>query len=417
MDSILVQGKSRLCGAVKIQGSKNAVLPILAASLLTKDCSFFENCPKISDVYQMIDILKFFGCEIHWEEKGLYVDSAKASPRNLPEDKAGNMRSTIFLLGALLGAHKSACISRVGGCVIGERSINYHVSALEKMGTIFSWEEGQMLAWTEGLIGADITLPSPSVGATENVILASVLARGVTHVRGCAREPEIVSLCEYLRLCGAKIQGEGTNTIRIQGVEMLHGMHFVIPPDRIVAGTYLFATVATGGNVFLQNAPWRELYAPLAIAEQMGAVYNCSEEGIYIQGPERPKAVPAIVTGPYPEFPTDLQSVALVANCVADGCCKIVETIFENRFRILEELQKMDAQIVEVSAMCAQICGVEKLKGSVVEAKELRGGAALVVAGLCAKGSTTIRNTSFLYRGYENILRDLRELGARVASV
>lgn len=417
MDSILVNGGTPLCGAVKIQGSKNAALPIMAASLLTKDCNFLENCPRITDVYRMIEILESIGCKAIWKEDGLYLDSSGVYTGAIPDGYSEGMRSSIFLLGALLGSVGEVSMSGIGGCVIGNRKIDYHVMGLTRMGATISSQEDRIQATAAMLFGTAIQLPGPSVGATENLVLAAVLAKGETLIQGAAAEPEIVALCQYLSRCGARITGAGSDCIRVEGVKALRGVRYTIPPDRIVAGTYLFATIATGGNVFLQKAPWRELYEPLAVAERMGAVWNCCEEGIYIQGPERPKAVGELITGVYPRFPTDLQSAALVASCVATGQTIIREKIFENRFRIVPQLRKLGANIRDIDEESVEIQGIEQLQGAEVEAMELRGGAALMLAGLCAKGSTLVQHTAFLYRGYENICRDLRDLGARVASV
>lgn len=416
MDSIRIQGRVALQGKVRIQGSKNAALPILAATLLAGECSFIENCPRIADVYAMVSLLKSMGCRVYWQENGLAVDSAMARRSDMPREAVTGMRSSLCLLGALIGRCGEAVMEHPGGCVIGARPIDMHLSALEKMGVEFTESAGQLRAAAKNLHGAEISLPFPSVGATENVILAGVMAEGDTVLQGAALEPEITALCRYLQCCGADIEGVGTGCILIHGGRTLYGTAFLVPPDRIVAGTYLFGCIGAGGSVLLEQAPAEELDSVLDVAGQMGAKVCSTCEGIYVQAPRRVQPV-RIKTAPYPGFPTDLQSAALAASACCEGSSVIEETIFENRFRIVDELKKMGARIETRDLHSAEIFGVEKLCGSCVEARELRGGAALVVAGLMAEGETYVSGCPYIYRGYENICRDFRELGARVVSV
>lgn len=323
----------------------------------------------------------------------------------------------MYLLGALLGRCGEVKMEYPGGCMIGARPIDIHIMALEKMGVCFREEQGMLRAKAEHLTGADIALPFPSVGATENIILAAVAAEGDTVITGAAREPEVVALCEYLERCGAGIDGAGTDALKIRGGRNLYGAEYRMPEDRIVAGTYLFGAIATGGCVFLEKAPWRQLESVLSVAEGMGAQYDVTKEGIFVQGRKRPLAVPCIRTAPYPGFPTDLQSMVLAAMTRAEGQCLIEENIFENRFRIVEPLRRMGADICEEGPKSVTITGVKRLHGAALEARELRGGAALLLAALSAEGESTITGCSYIYRGYENICKDLRELGARVVSV
>jgi UDP-N-acetylglucosamine 1-carboxyvinyltransferase len=330
----------------------------------------------------------------------------------------------------MLGRFGEVVMEYPGGCVIGERPIDLHLQALEKMGVAFSEEDGKLKGAAKKLHGADIRLEMPSVGATENILLAAVLAEGVTVLSGAAREPEVEALCRYLAASGAEIEGIGSPVLRIKGGSRLHGAEFNVPADRIVAGTYLFACVGTGGSVLLKNAPCRQLQAVLQAAESMGArchsgnsektsVFDEGFDGnwLYVQGPQRPEAVCGLRTAVYPGFPTDLQSMALAVLTRAVGESRIEETIFENRFRVVEPLRRMGADIELLSRNAVRVRGVEQLFGASLEAQELRGGAALVLAALMAEGESEITGGAYIERGYENIGKDLRDLGARIVSV
>ena len=417
MDSIHIHGGIALQGQVRIQGSKNAALPILAAALLTAERSYIRNCPRIADVHAMVSLLRRLGCHVSWREDGLQVDRAQVSLGSMQGEAVKGMRSSLCLLGALLGRCGEAVLEHPGGCVIGERPIDLHLWALEQMGVVFSEEKGMIRGVAEGLHGARIALPLPSVGATENIILAGVLAEGDTCVTGAAREPEITALCRYLQNCGASIEGIGTDRLRIRGGCRLRGAEYHVPADRIVAGTYLMACIGTGGCVLLKGAPAGEMEAVLKAASQMGASCWVSEEGICIQASGCPKPVERLVTLPYPGFPTDLQSAALAVLAASGGRSIVEERIFENRFRVAGELNRMGACIEQVDANMVVVHGAGRLCGAEVEAKELRGGAALVIAGLMAQGETKVTGCPYIYRGYENICKDFRELGARIASV
>ena len=417
MDSIHIQGGVALRGKVRIQGSKNASLPILAATLLTKETSRIMNCPRIADVYCMISLLKCMGACVCWEENGVRVSTKDIHLKGMPAEAVKGMRSSLCLLGALIGRCGEVTMEYPGGCVIGERPIDMHLEALSQMGVCFTESGGLLKARAAHLHGAVITLPFPSVGATENVILAAVLAEGETVLKGAAREPEVTALCAYLSNCGAKIEGAGSNCIKIHGESALYGTDFTVPADRIVAGTYLFGTIAAGGCVLLEDAPVAHMDAVIKAAVQMGAECDIVKEGLYVQAGERPKAVSLLRTEAYPGFPTDLQSPALTALTCARGQSVIEETIFEDRFRIVEPLSRMGADICLTDGRRAVVNGVGRLQGTRLEAKELRGGAALVLAGIAAEGESVVTGCSYIYRGYENICKDLRELGARVISV
>ena len=416
MDSIQIQGGVALRGKVRIQGSKNAVLPIMAATLLVGETVYLKNCPRISDVNAMLQLLQSLGCRVYWQWDGVVIDSRRIRCGELPGEAVQGMRSSVFLLGALLGRCGEASMEYPGGCVIGERPIDMHLEALGQMGVQFEEKEGKLYAEANGLHGAMIHLRFPSVGVTENVILAGVMAEGDTILSGAAREPEVQALCRFLNSCGADVEGIGTDTLRIRGGRRLSGTQFMIPADRIVAGTYLFAAIGTGGCVYLENAPISDMESVIALAGEMGGKFFDDGRGLYVQSPEEMKAV-KVVTGTYPGFPTDLQSVVLAVSTKAIGVSSIEEKIFENRFRIVEDLQKMGADVEQVSGECVRVQGGKKLHGCAVEAKELRGGAALVVAGMMAEGNTVVYGYPFIYRGYENICRDFRELGARIVSV
>lgn len=413
MDSIQIDGGIPLQGQVKIQGSKNAALPVLAATILVKGKSYIENCPRISDVFRMQTLLTSLGCKTAWEGSSLRIDAAKVRSDRMPSEEVTSMRSSISLLGALLGRNKEAVLNYPGGCVIGARPIDIHMEALQKLGVVFEEKEELLFGRAVKLTGATIRLKFPSVGATENVLLAAVLANGDTYLSNAAREPEVVCLCEFLKGAGAQIEGIGTDTLHIRGVDTLEETKFQIPADRIVAGTYLTGCMMAGGSVWLQGAPWHQMEAVLQVAERMGVLLQESPEGLFVQSPDKLKSPGHFLTEVYPGFPTDLQSPFLAAMAVADGESCLEETIFENRFHIVEPLRKMGADI-RIEGNCARVCGVKKMQGASVQAEELRGGAALVMAGLGATGHTQVTGCRYIYRGYENIGRDLRELGARV---
>ncbi len=417
MDSIQVQGGTGLQGKVRIQGSKNAALPVLAATILTGDESYIGNCPRIADVFHMESLLKSLGCRVSWENHGLRIHSAGVCAKDMPADAIKGMRSSLFLLGALIGRCGRVAMDYPGGCVIGARPIDMHLEALKQMGVFFLQDAKGVYAVTEGLHGARICLSFPSVGVTENVVMCAVKADGETLLEGAAREPEVCALCNYLKACGADIEGIGTSILRIQGGKPLHGASFEIEGDRIVAGTYLLACTATGGACFLEGAPAAQMEAVIHVAEQLGAWCDISQEGIFVQSLGVRTGLQRLRTAPYPGFPTDLQSVALAVLTAGEGNCLIEEQIFENRFRIVKDLRSMGAEVEMLDEHRVLVHGGKKLRGSLVEAAELRGGAALVVAGLMAEGSTLIEGRKYIDRGYENICRDLRELGARIVSV
>lgn len=418
MDKIYVHGQIPLQGRITIQGSKNAALPILAATLLTKETCVIHNCPKITDVRQMQALLKQLGCEARWEQDGIKVSGFQSREHiNLLFTEATQMRSSVFFLGALLGRCKSVELPYPGGCVIGQRPIDIHIRALEQLNAEFICKEDRLIATTCGLVGDEVRLPFPSVGATENLLMAASLAEGRTVIYGAAMEPEVVALGQFLSSMGAKIRGIGEPKIEIEGVRTLGGSHFTIPSDRIVAGTYMFACMGTGGEISLQDVPTKDMGSVLSVIEAMGGKLQVEAKEIYLQAPEELSPISFLKTRVYPGFPTDLQSPLLACLCLAKGTSVLQEDIFEERFHIVSELKKLGADIEFEAANRVKICGVDALQGSEMTAKELRGGAALVIAALCAKGHTSISGRQFIDRGYANICKDLRDLGARIYSV
>ena len=411
MNGIRIYGGTPLHGQTVIQGSKNAVLPILAATLLIDGICTIENCPDISDVRHMLRLMESLCCSIKRTGHTLVIDAREVSGCNMPSDSVGVMRSSIMLLGALLARIGNVGMQYPGGCVIGARPIDQHLQGLRRMGVVIEEDKDGFVAETKGLTGALHCLPFVSVGATENLLLAAVQAKGETVIENAAREPEIAALCDFLNKAGARIEGIGTGRLVIQGVSKLHEVSYRIPADRIVAGTYLAAGLCAGGEIFLREAPVTQMQAEMQAAIYMGAELSVKQDGLYICCKSRRKMPPMIVTEPYPGFPTDLQSAFLTAMTTASGRGIIKEEIFENRFRIVSELRKLGA-IIKCQQNSAIVEGVENLQGTLLYARELRGGAALVLAGLMAKGVTQVCDSCYIERGYEDICKDLRELGA-----
>lgn len=412
MSSIRVEGNRELCGRIKVQGSKNAALPILAATILIPGITILENCPAIKDVDLMLKLLESMGC--HTERNGgqLKIDASRTAQCHLKKEYIEGMRSSIILLGAMLGRFKEAHIGYPGGCVIGERPINYHLEALRSLGAVIRIEEGQILASAEKLKGCTIHFAISSVGATENAILAAVAAEGVTILENAATEPEITALCGFLRSAGAQIEGMGTRILRITG-STLHEVRYEVPYDRIVAGTYLLAAAGAGGDVVVEHAPAEELKELIKCLKNMGIDIYRHDDGLEIISDRNYRALPHLITAEYPGFATDLQpQLAAVLTC-ANGNSMIEEKIFDNRFGYAAELAKMGASLT-IRDRCLLINGISGLRGASVEAKDLRGGAALILAGLMAEGMTEISGCGFVERGYEDIVRDLSSVGARI---
>lgn len=420
-----IRGGIPLYGEIEIQGSKNAVLPILAGCMLGEGACVIENCPRIGDVEDTLEILRGLGCRVKREGNTVTVDASEAQGYKIVSDAAVRIRSSILFLGALLGKMKKAVLPQPGGCAIGERPIDLHVEALEHLGVVFArrieprpkGKDAVLIAASgAGLHGGRVRLRLPSVGATENLILAAVIGDGETVIEHAAREPEIDELCTFLNLRGAKIEREPDGSLRICGVKTLLPVTYRMRADRIVTGTYLLAAAATRGCIRIRNFPSGELDALLALLQRAGGRIRAEGTRLGIDMPDRAAAVPYVETAPYPGYPTDLQSPLMAVCATADGESRICEAIFENRFRTAKELEKMGARIA-VEGRCASITGVEQLHAAELCAPDLRGGAALVIAALTAGGTTVLSGTEYIERGYEDICRDLRSLGADIFRV
>ena len=414
MEYFEITGGTPLHGSITLQGSKNAALPLMAASILHPGRTTLHHVPAIRDVDVMIEILENIGCTVQKDNGTLIIDAAKAEHFEVAASLGERMRSTIILLGSMLGRAGRAKMPFPGGCIIGMRPIDIHITSLGKMGAVFEETDGMLCAETDGLCGTRIHLRFPSVGATENVILAAVYARGRTRIENCAKEPEIAELCRFLREKGAKIEGEGTSCILVEGVSHLRDSTYTLMPDRIVAGTYLFAAAATRGEICLEGMRPSDMESVLDVLGRMGAVYENREDGVNLDGRQAIDTHPVVCTETYPGFPTDLQSQLLATLCVARGRSVIRECIFEERFRIAPWLNRMGADVT-TDGREAVIEGKAHLSGQMVKAQELRGGAALVIAALMAQGITRVYGSAFIERGYEDLAGDLRKLGAVIS--
>lgn len=418
MSSIQVIGGEQLKGELKIQGSKNAALPIIAATILNKGNTILKNCPKILDVFHMINILEELGCTTKWEGNTLYINTSVVNSTSVSEASVVKMRSSILFLGALLGAYHEVTIAYPGGCSIGKRPINYHLNAIKKMNVVqeFLGEDQNIIhCYTNVIKGNDIFLEFPSVGATQNIILASVLSEGNTRIFNAAREPEITDLCNYLIDAGARICGKGTSYIEVEGVKKLRDVEYYLSSDRIVAGTYMSAIAAANGDVVLREISAKDLDSVIRILSKTGCDIDIQNDVLRLRSKAKPKPVDIVKTQPYPGFPTDMQSQIMSVLSIANGKSTIIEEIFESRYQNADELKKMGANISLVAVdNKAVVAGVKRLHGAVVKAHDLRGGAALVIAGLTAEGPTIIRDAASIERGYEDICRDLSLMGANV---
>lgn len=412
-DSIRIEGGKPLQGSVYIQGSKNAALPLMAAALLHEGVTILHNCPPISDVRCMEAILRHLGVVTYWEGNTLYLDAGNITSSRIEAELGSRMRSSIILLGALLGRKQEVTIPYPGGCVIGRRPIDFHIHALSELGIKVWEEEGMLRARGTPKGGGRIFFPRSSVGASQNAVLAAVLAPGVTILEGCAIEPEVVWLCRILTEMGADIRGIGTSRLEIQGVTSLRDVEFTVPADRIVAGTYLCACAATRGSIVIENPPLQEMQAILRVYKKIGGQYKVNGGTLSLCSQEEVRPLDYVETEIYPGFPTDMQSPLLAVLAGIPGRSHVRETVFEDRFKVVQELQKMGA-CIHVDQRDAYIEGREELTGCEVNAFELRGGAALVIAGLSAKGETLICNRHFIERGYANICEDIEKLGGRL---
>ena len=413
MSQLLVRGGQPLHGEVTIQGAKNSVLPILAATVLTGDRVVLRGCPRLRDVDASIRILQSLGCRAQWEGDALTVDTAALNRSEISDILMREMRSSAIFLGAVLARLGRADISYPGGCELGPRPIDLHLSGLRDLGADIREEGGILHCTASRLAGRELMLSLPSVGATENLMLAACGAEGTTVISNAAREPEIVDLQDFLNACGAEVSGAGSTSVTIRGGKPLHGCEFRCMPDRIVAATYLCACASAGGEVYLRGARERHLATVADALRQAGCTVAGDGEGIACRCRRRLRAVRPVRTAPYPGFPTDAQAVLMAAMLKSRGTTVFEENIFENRYRHVDELTRMGAEI-RVAGRVAVVTGVERLSGAAVRCTDLRGGAALCVAALAADGETRIFETAHIDRGYEDIVRDLRALGADV---
>ncbi len=416
MSKLIIEGGKKMEGEIDVQGAKNSVLPILAASILSDGKNIIYNCPRLRDVEMTIAVLKNLGCRIKWENNCLEVDSSDICGYTIPDDLMRQMRSSIIFLGAIISKFGKAEVSMPGGCEIGNRPIDLHLKALRQLGVEITESHGFIHCKADNIAGSNIHLDFPSVGATENTMLAASTANGVTVIENAAREPEIVDLQRFLNRMGAKIYGAGSDTVVIEGVHKLYGVEHTIIPDRIVAATYLACAAATGGSVILKKADSTHAGAMINILRDMGCRVYTERSKIILQPAKSLKSIGTIKTMPYPGFPTDIQSpfMALCTQC--EGTSIFVENIFENRFQHIEELVRMGADI-KADGRVAVVIGKSNLSGANVVAKELRGGAALVVAALSAEGITEIENVRFIDRGYERIEKVLSACGLDIKRV
>ncbi|APC07967.1 UDP-N-acetylglucosamine 1-carboxyvinyltransferase [Neomoorella thermoacetica] len=412
MEVLVINGGQRLEGVVVVQGAKNAALPIMAATLLATGECRLQRVPRLQDVSVMAAVIRSLGMKVERRGEELLVAPESTVTPEVPAELMRQLRASNLVMGPLLGRWHYFRVPYPGGCAIGSRPMDLHIKGLMAMGAEVTEKLGYIEARTTGLRGTSFYLDFPSVGATENLMMAAALAEGVTTLYNAAREPEIVDLQNFLNAMGARIRGAGRDTIRIEGVKELKGCDYKIIPDRIEAGTFLAAAAATGGDVLVQDCQPEHLMAVLAKLGEMGARIIIKKEAIRIQGPGRPRAVDC-KTLPYPGFPTDMQPQFMALMSVADGTSIMVESIFENRFKHASELRRLGADI-KIEGRVAVINGVPGLSGSMVEASDLRAGAALVIAGLLAEGQTLVEGVHHLDRGYEQLEKRLGDLGADI---
>jgi UDP-N-acetylglucosamine 1-carboxyvinyltransferase len=413
---IEIQGGGRLAGELSVQGAKNSILPLLSATVLCRGESVLHNCPNLSDADAACRILNCLGCKCKRERNTVTVNSEEVLNTDVPKELMREMRSSIVFLGAILGRTKQCRLTFPGGCELGPRPIDLHVMALRKMGVNIVEEEGGFLSCNApgGIHGADIMLSLPSVGATENIILAAVTAKGITEIKNAAREPEITDLAEFLNKCGAKISGAGTGTIVIEGVERLGGAEHTVITDRIVAATYLCCAAITRGELILKNVDFKHMSAILPVLKQMGcSVFTYNDDRIFINAAKLLRAPERITTSAHPGFPTDAQPMFMALAATLDGTTIFEETIFDNRFRHAEALGRLGAKI-SVNRREAVVEGMPRLTGADLEATDLRGGAALVTAALFAHGTSTITGISHIDRGYDDLVGNLKIIGAKI---
>ncbi len=415
MAEIIINGDRKLSGEITIQGAKNSVLPVLAGTLLCDGECVIENCPDLSDVETSLKILSQIGCECEFKNNCARISATSPTGHIIPDNLMREMRSSVVFLGAIIGRMKKAVISSPGGCELGPRPIDLHLSALKALGVEITEEHGYLYCDAKnGLTGCEINLSFPSVGATENIILAAATAKGITVIHNAAREPEISDLGDFLNSAGARIYGCGSDTIYIHGVNKLKGAVHTIIPDRIVAVTYMACAAVTGGKIKIDNIMPSHMVSCLSAFRESGCDICLSRKSLTLSAPKRLKRVPTIRSLVYPGFPTDAGPILIAMLSKANGTTVFVENIFENRFRYVDELNRLGAKI-KTEGKIAVIEGVESLSGANCKCTDLRGGAALVVSALAAKGQTNISEISHILRGYDDIVSNLRNIDADIS--
>lgn len=413
LKKILVHGNTKLSGKIKIQGAKNAVLPILSASILAEGDCVLKNCPRLSDVYNTINILNFIGHDVDFCDNILTVHENNNFNGVVPDNLIRKMRSSILFMGALLNKYGYVKITLPGGCELGARPIDLHLKAFEQLGVRINEHYGYYECYCDAVVGDDVYLDFPSVGATENIMILACRCKGKTVIHNAAKEPEITDLQFFLNSMGAKISGCGTDTIIIEGVSKLSGTEYTIMPDRIVTATYLIAGAITNSEILITNTCTDDLIAVISILNRCGFDIVHDNNNIKICSNSNIKSIDLIRTMPYPGFPTDVQSIITPLLCLADGTSIITENLFENRFKHISELNRMGADVC-VMERNAIIRGVDKLYGTNVTASDLRGAAGLIVAGLAAEGDTVVDGVEYLERGYDSLVENLNSLGAKI---
>ena len=412
MAQYIIEGGNKLEGVINASGSKNASLPIIAASILSGKTTTLYNVPNIQDIKITLEILRLLGCNVVRKNGKIIIDSNSINKTEIPRDLMHKLRSSVILAGAIIGRFKKAVFSYPGGCDIGSRPIDLHIKALKKLGINIEEDSGYIICKSDKIIGTDIDLDFPSVGVTENIMLAAVLAEGETVVTNAAMEPEIVDLQNFLNRTGAKISGAGTNIIKIIGVKKLKTTSYKIMPDRIEAGTYALIGAAVGDKLKIRNIVIEHIQSLLDIFDVLEVNYRIEKNNLIVSKSKIKKGI-VILTSPYPGFPTDLQQPLTTFLSVNKGTSVIIESIYDNRFAHIKELNRMGANI-QTSNMNIIIHGVEELNGTVVSGKDLRGAASLVLAGLMAKGETIVSGLEYINRGYENMIKKLRKLHAKI---